>query len=257
VFVELSKLLDLLLDPAAVAVALGLAALALGRWRPRAAAGAGLLAVAVLWAFSTPVVADSLQRVAERPARDTSAPGVTYDAVVVLSGAMSSAATEASGRFELDEGADRLVRAFELLRAGRARYALLTGGAVERRAAAPRESELAARVLAGWGIEPDRIVVEAESRNTRENAVESARVVRERGWARLLLVTSAAHMPRALGCFRAVGLSPDALPVDRRAGKGEYALRSLAPRARSLSTSARVLRELAGRVVYRALGYSR
>jgi uncharacterized SAM-binding protein YcdF (DUF218 family) len=257
VFVTLSKLLDLLLDPAAVAVALGLAALALARRRPRAAFGLGALAVTVVWAFSTAIVANSLQRAVEAPAKDTSRPEVTYDVVVVLSGAMSSAATEASGRFELEEAADRLVRAFELLRAGRARFALLTGGAVERRAAAPRESELAARVLAGWGIEPGRIVVEAESQNTRENAVESARVVKARGWTRVLLVTSAAHMPRALGCFRAVGLSPDALPVDRRAGTAEYGPRSLLPRGRGLGTSARALRELAGRLVYRALGYSR
>jgi uncharacterized SAM-binding protein YcdF (DUF218 family) len=257
VFVALSKLLDLLLDPAAVAVALGLGALALSLRRPRAGAAAGALAVAVLWVFSTGVVADSLQRAAEARAQDTSRPGAAYDAVIVLSGAMSDSATEASGRFELGPAADRLVSAYELLRGGRARFALLTGGAPLPRPGAPRESELAAGVLAGWGVEPARIVVEAASRNTRENALESARVVKERGWTRLLLVTSAAHMPRALGCFRAVGLSPDTLPVDRRAGKGEYVLRSLLPRARSLAASAEVLRELAGRAVYRAMGYSR
>ena len=70
--------------------------------------------------------------------------------------------------------------------------------------------------LIDWGIAPERVVIEDQSRNTRENAVESARVARERGWKTILVVTSAFHMERALGCFRAVGLEVDALPVDQR-----------------------------------------
>ena len=83
--------------------------------------------------------------------------------------------------------------------------------------------------------------------------MESARIVRERGWTRLVLVTSAAHLPRALGCFHAVGLRPDAFPTDYRSSGRT---RSLAPRAGNLSESADALRELWGRVVYRALGYT-
>jgi uncharacterized SAM-binding protein YcdF (DUF218 family) len=98
-------------------------------------------------------------------------------------------------------------------------------------------------------------VTEAGSRNTRENAVESARVAAARGWRRLLLVTSAQHVPRALGCFRAVGLEPDVLPVDREAGDAKGA--SWLPRAYALSRSSDVLRELAGRLVYRLAGYTR
>ena len=100
-------------------------------------------------------------------------------------------------------------------------------------------------------------MTEAHSRNTRENAIESARVAAARGWRTLLVVTSAAHMPRALGCFRAVGLEPDALPVDRRAGDGPPSSRGWLPRAECLARSTLMLRELAGRVVYRALGYAR
>jgi len=113
-----------------------------------------------------------------------------------------------------------------------------------------------ARQLESWGIAPDRLIIEDRSRNTRENAVESARILRERGWPRALLVTSAFHMPRALGCFRAVGLDVDTLAVDLRSDNTPKTLADLLPRTKSLHTSAAALRELAGRVIYRLRGYT-
>jgi uncharacterized SAM-binding protein YcdF (DUF218 family) len=80
-------------------------------------------------------------------------------------------------------------------------------------------------------------------------------VARER-WGSLLLVTSAAHMARAAGCFRAVGLTPDTLPVDQRALPPAWDAWSPLPRAVHLAQSELALRELAGRLVYRLRGYS-
>jgi uncharacterized SAM-binding protein YcdF (DUF218 family) len=255
VFIAHSKTFDLLLEPVVWAILLGGLALAL-RQRPRAAVAVAVLAVAVLWAFSTELVSEALASLAESGVHDTSHPG-TYDAAIVLGGAMDPEGTETAGRLELNAAADRYVAAFELLRVGRVRSALLSAGTLSPRPDSPRESELAARMLANWGIDRSRLVVEAQSRNTRENALESARIARERGWTRLLLVTSAAHVPRAIGCFRAVGLEPDVLPVDFRAGREPLALARLAPRSRALAESADVVRELAGRVVYRVVGYAR
>jgi uncharacterized SAM-binding protein YcdF (DUF218 family) len=180
---------------------------------------------------------------------------VVYDAVVVLGGMVDGGATRASGDVELDVHAERLLRAWELLRAGRARAVLLSGGVTFPQPGDVPEADLLAARLARWGVPPAQIVTEAHSRNTRENAIESARIAAARGWRNLLVVTSAAHMPRAMACFRAVGLEPDALPVDRRAGDGQG--RGWLPRAVDLARSTEVLRELAGRVIYRALGYAR
>jgi uncharacterized SAM-binding protein YcdF (DUF218 family) len=253
VFVVLSKTLDLALDPVAWAIALGALAVALRR---RAGAALGVGAVAVLWAFSTGLVSDALGRAVEAGVRDTSRPDVVYDAVLVLGGAGDPEGSARTGRLELNAGADRVIAGYELLHAGRARVAVFSAGPLAP-TSEPTEAALAVRLLAGWGIEPSRLVAEERARNTRENAIECARIARERGWTRLLVVTSAAHMPRALGCFRAVGLEPDALPVDWRAGSGGLALARLVPRARSLEESAHAVRELAGRVVYRVAGYSR
>ncbi|BDG07344.1 YdcF family protein [Anaeromyxobacter paludicola] len=255
-FLVLSKVLDWFAEPLAWVQLLALGALvAAARRRRGGAAALGGAALAVLVTFSLPAVANALQRRAEAPARDTSRPGLVYDAAIVLGGASEPSAERLSGELELNDAVDRYVRGFELARTGRARYLLLSAGLIRPERGEPSEADRVAAKLVAWGIPRERIVAEGHSRNTRENAVESERVVRARGWRTLLLVTSAAHMPRALGCFRAVGLEPDALPVDRRARDGSDD--GWLPRASALARSTEVLHELTGRVVYRLVGYAR
>ncbi len=254
-FYAASKLLDWALAPLSWALLLAAGgALARLRGRGRLAGALGLLALAELAVFSTEPVGRALTRAAERDAVTTDRPGVTYDAVVVLGGMVDPASSRASGRAELNAAADRIVRGAEILRAGHARALLLSAGGDPARPGEPTEAELLRRLLVAAGAPPDRIVVEERSRNTRGNALETRRVAAAAGWRRLLLVTSAAHMPRALGCFRAVGLDPDALPVDRRGGDGRD--ERWLPRADALVLSTDALRELAGRIVYRALGWT-
>ena len=253
-FVALAQVLDLAVAPLTWALAC-LVVTALAWWRrPRLAQGAAGTAFVVLAAFSSPRVANAVVRFTERDARRTQRPGLVYDAVIVLGGALDVASTRATGELELNAAAERLLRGWEVVRAGQARYVLVSGGVVAPVPGDVPESEILVRQLVAWGVPVGRAVSETRSRNTHENAVESARIASERGWNRLLLVTSAAHMPRALGCFRQVGLSPDALPVDFRGGDGRG--ESWLPRAAALDASTAALRELAGRVVYRLLGYS-
>lgn len=252
-FLTLSKLLDALFSPLTWALLLALGA-ALSARRPRRAAGLATAAAAVLYLFSVKPVADGLMRRVEAPAVSTWRPDAVYDAAVVLSGEVDAAAARVTGRLELTAAADRLVAGYDLLRTGRARAALLSGGASFPQPDERSEAELVAETLAGWGIPSERLVVDSSSRNTHENALAAARIARERGWRSIVLVTSAFHVPRALGCFRQAGLSPDVLPVDRRAGDGKG--RSWLPRAEALEESAQALREWAGRLVYWAVGYT-
>ena len=175
--------------------------------------------------------------------------------MILLGGMLDRTASPTDPSLELNAAADRVVRTVAILRAGQARAVLVSGGNVDPRPGDPSEAERLGAYLREEGIAPERIVLETRSRNTHENALESAPLVAAHGWKRLLLVTSAAHAPRALGCFRAVGLDPDVLPVDHRAvgGKADTWL----PRAADLSDSTDALRELAGGVIYRAVGYAR
>jgi uncharacterized SAM-binding protein YcdF (DUF218 family) len=254
VFLPLSKLLDLLLAPLTWALLL-LAAAALLRRRPRLPWALAGLAVAVLLAFSSGAVAEGLMRLVERSAVRTIRPEVTYDAVIVLGGLVDDDATRASGETQLTGAAERLLAGWRLLVDGRADHLVYSCGVIEPQPGDVPESVRAVELLTAWGVDPARLLVEDRSRNTRENAVESVRLVRQRGWTRVLLVTSAAHMARAVGCFRALGLEPDTLPVDWRGGDGRRT--GWLPRARALDQSTDALRELAGRLVYRVMGYSK
>ncbi|NVJ21452.1 YdcF family protein [Myxococcus sp. AM011] len=255
-FLILSKVLDLFLAPLTWALLLLVVGGAVLRRRPRLSRGLTLAGLGVLYLFSTDVVSTLLTSVAESGAKDTSEPGVTYDAVIVLGGGLDPAATERTGRVEFNAASERVLKGFELVREGRARHVFISGGSLDPRPEAVVEADVLSRLLQEWGVPAERIVTEGRSRNTRENALESERIIRERGWKRLLLVTSAAHMPRAAGCFAAVGLRPDTLPVDARMPATRPGRLSWVPRASSLSQSTDVLRELAGRVVYRLRGWT-
>jgi len=253
VFLALSKLLDWFLSPLSWTLLL-LVVAALLRRRARLAWALAALAFATLVLFSNDGVANALQRLGERGVRSSFRADVVYDAIVVLGGIVDPAASRASGETQIDEAADRLLRAYELLRAGRARFVLISGGVGNLPPGDLPEADRLASKLVQWGIPPGQVVAEGSSRNTRENAIQSSRVAAARGWKTLLVVTSAIHAPRALGCFRAVGIEPDLLAVDFRARDREE---GWLPRAMALSRSTDVLRELAGRVVYRAVGYAR
>lgn len=255
-FVFLSKVLDLLLAPLTWALLLGLGGWVLRRGRARLAAWMRGLGLLVLYAFSTEPMANLLQRQVEAGAVSTYRPDVTYDAVIVLGGAVDADATERSGLPEYNPAAERILRGFELLRDGHARQVLLSAGTLDTRPGALVEADVLARQLRLWGIAPERIVLEGRSRNTRENAVESERIIREKGWKRLVLITSAAHMPRALGTFEAVGLKPDTLVVDVRAHDWHVRAAWWQPRASNLSAGTDALRELFGRLVYRLRGWA-
>ena len=250
----LSRLFIFCCSPLTWTLALGLAALLLRGRRPRAALGLALLAGLILTAFSLEPVADRVARAMERDAPRRYDPRPPYDVVVVLGGAGDEAAARASGELELDQAAERLTRGFEIWREGGARDVLLSGGLVFPQPGETPEAERFADALVRWGMPREHVFAESISTTTRENAVETARLAAEHGWRRILLVTSAAHMERALGCFRRVGLSPDPLPCDHRAGDGRGT--SWLPKASELAKSTDALRELSGRLVYRLRGYT-
>jgi uncharacterized SAM-binding protein YcdF (DUF218 family) len=68
--------------------------------------------------------------------------------------------------------------------------------------------------MARVGIDPARVIVEARSRNTAENAAFTSKLVKPKPSERWILVTSAYHMPRAMGSFQTAGFAVEAYPVD-------------------------------------------
>jgi uncharacterized SAM-binding protein YcdF (DUF218 family) len=251
-FFVLSKTFDVLLSPLTWALLLLFAGMLRHRgviplWAP-------LGAMCILVFFSLEPVANALMRRAETGVQRTDRPNVTYDAVILLGGMVEEGPTESSGLSSYNENVERLLTTYELLQSGHAKQAIVSGGPV-RQGAPIVEARVLAAQLEKWGIDPSRLLVEDKALNTRENATYSKRIVDEHHLKRLLLVTSAGHMPRASDCFHKVGLDFDMYPVDYRSYDPGQNTGNLIPRASALANSVAALRELVGRVIYKVVGY--
>ena len=78
------------------------------------------------------------------------------------------------------------------------------------------EAEVALKLFESFGIARERLTPEDKSHNTVENALFSKALAAPKPGERWLLVTSAYHMPRAIGIFRRAGFAVEAYPVDWR-----------------------------------------
>jgi uncharacterized SAM-binding protein YcdF (DUF218 family) len=93
---------------------------------------------------------------------------------------------------------------------------LVTGGMVVDGLQRSAESEVMADGLVRLGVPRERILLETRSHNTREQAANSAAMLKKRGTKRFVLVTDSEHMPRTVAAFRAQGLDPVPSPSSMR-----------------------------------------
>jgi len=82
----------------------------------------------------------------------------------------------------------------------------------------PAEAHVMRDMAMTLGVDGKRIVIEEEARNTFENAVYSGRIIRERNWRRVLLVTDGFHLPRAAYIFSRLGIEVEPVGVPRDPG---------------------------------------
>jgi uncharacterized SAM-binding protein YcdF (DUF218 family) len=169
--------------------------------------------------------------------------------IVVLGGAVTSDVAAARNDVALNEAAERMTAAVELAR----RYPnarIIFSGGEGNLAYGGNESEAALKLFERLGVAPGRIATEDKSRNTVENAVFSKQIAMPKAGERWLLVTSAYHMPRAIGVFRKVGFAVEAYPVDWRTRGPQDAYRPFPSLADGLRRTDTAVREWAGLVVY-------
>ena len=137
-------------------------------------------------------------------------PAVT--GLVMLGGAVDIHITQARGTEAWNDQAERITVMAELAIRYPAARIVLSGGSGHPDAIS--ESSIAKQALVAMGIPDGRIELETRSRNTCENATESALTVSPKSSDVWLLITSASHMPRAVACFRAAKFNVTPFPVD-------------------------------------------
>jgi uncharacterized SAM-binding protein YcdF (DUF218 family) len=253
-FFLLSKLLFYLVAPAVWLVGLLLAALLTRnpyRQRRRLWAAAALAVV-----FTNPALPNELLQLWELPARPLASLPRQADAAVLLTGISES--HRPADRVYLGPGADRLTNALWLYRAGRVRRIIITGGSGSLSKKSRTEAEELRILLRLAGVPAAVMLLEEKSHNTRENALFTKRLLAKYPTMdTLLLVTSAFHQRRALGCFHKVGLAPISFPADFRSeGRSLAPTYWLIPSADALQQWTLLLHEVLGWTVYKVRGYA-
>jgi len=241
----LSKLLPLFVLPLGLTLSALLVGLVLRvRWLT-------WMAVVVLWISSSPAVGQRVMRAAEAWAERVPVTDVSHaDAIVVLSSGRSIA--PGAGRVSEWGDADRFFGGVELFGAGKAPLLVFTG-AGQGRPDAGFEGEVLAEYAHSLGVPPDRILVTGLVRNTADEAQMVAATLGDRHPAavRLLLVTSAFHMPRAQELFERTGLTVVPFPVDFRAPeRSSQGLVELLPNVNAFVQTHTAMREMYGRLFY-------
>ena len=135
------------------------------------------------------------------------------DGIVVLGGAISPRLSRDYGEPVVGSDAGRVIAIAKLARAFPNARIVYSGGDASLLANESAEADYLYPLLDSFGIPRTRVVLESRSRNTVENAVFTKELVNPKQSERWLLVTSAQHMPRAVGCFRRIGFPVEAYPV--------------------------------------------
>jgi uncharacterized SAM-binding protein YcdF (DUF218 family) len=135
------------------------------------------------------------------------------DGIVILGGAIAPRLSLDYGDTMVTSDAGRLIAIAKLARAYPNARIVYSGGDASLFANGLPEANFLYPLLDSFGVARTRVVLEPRSRNTAENAGFTKELVQPKPGERWLLVTSAQHMPRAIGCFRRIGFAVEAYPV--------------------------------------------
>ena len=253
-FFYLSKILSFLYMPFTLIVLALLLGLLLKNpvWKKRLY----IVGVIMLLFFSNTFIIDELMRWWEIDPVRIENLDKTYAVAIVLGG-FTLTGVEPDDRVHTTSSVDRLLHTLQLYREGKVQKILLSGGSGLIFAEGPGEAELAKKLLLLSKVPENDIILESHSRNTRENALHTAEIIRENFSGQpCLLVTSAYHMRRAKACFDKVGLAVDVYSADFSTHEREFTPDILfLPNPGAIEKWHQLSREILGMIAYKVAGY--
>jgi uncharacterized SAM-binding protein YcdF (DUF218 family) len=252
-----SKILGFFAIPSNDLLAAALIGLVLMRTKRAVRLGRRLVAAAIVLLFAFGLL--PLGRLIMAPLEERFPPWDAMrgapDGIVVLGGVIEPEVTERPNS-GLNEAAERLTAIAALARRYPAAKILFSGGDILLAAGGGSEAQFAAALFESFGIPPSRIILEDRSRTTAENAAFSLPLANPKPGERWLLVTSAWHMPRAIGAFRRTGFPVEAYPVDYRTPGGAGLWIPFGSVSNGLRRTDTAMREWFGLVTYWLTGQS-
>lgn len=225
------------------------------RWRKMA----GLLAVsALVWAFFWSLPSSSLWAggmLEQRFPYHEPASQPVSQAIVVLGGNTANGRKNWFEPYQRDNVIMRTDTAGDLYLAGRAPLLVVSGAALD---GGQSEASMMAAALERMGVPATAIIQEGNSYTTHQNAVYTARLLKENNISEFLLVTSALHMPRAMASFRKQGFRPVAAPSPAQivVPRGQAHFSFWLPDLRTLHASRSIVKEYLGLLVYWLRGWA-
>jgi uncharacterized SAM-binding protein YcdF (DUF218 family) len=255
VFFVLSKLLAFFTQPSNLIVLLGLVGLVLTRTRFARAGwrlAAGSLVLVGLIGFLPFGRALSIPLENRFPRWDPT--GAPPAGIIVLGGAVSANKVATRGEVGVNEAAERVIAVPALAKRYPAARIIYSGGDPGLFVHLGSEADVVTDLFESLGVPASRLTLEGRSRNTVENAVYSKTLAQPKPGERWLLVTSALHMPRAMGAFRQAGFAVEAYPVDYQTNGWHDMLDVIGGVSRGLVRTDDALHEWIGLIAYRVTG---
>jgi uncharacterized SAM-binding protein YcdF (DUF218 family) len=211
--------------------------------------------VLVFYFFSNAFITDEFVRLYEDRNQTYSELTEVYDVAIVLGGFSDYDSTQELVQFH--SATDRLMHGIKLYKTKRAKKIMIVSGSGKIMKPNEKEALFIGDFLLKIGIPAKDIIIESESNNTRENALNSAQILNEKyNDGKFLLVTSAIHMPRAKRCFKEAGIIVTTLSVDQQSGPRKYLLDHLfIPNIDSFNRWESLIKEWVGFIVYKMAGY--
>jgi uncharacterized SAM-binding protein YcdF (DUF218 family) len=254
-FFYVAKILGFFALPSNALIVLGLVGVAIAVFRGGRAGGKLIVASLILLAiYGFSPLANALMLPLEQRFPPWDASRGAPAGIIVLGGAFDTVVAATRDEIPLTDAAERMTASAALARKYPQARVIFTGGTGTLVYDGPTEGELARRFYASLGIAADRITIEEESLDTAENALLTRPLADPKPGEHWLLVTSAYHMPRAIGAFRRVGFAVEAYPVDYRTRGVEDLARPFPSLGEGLRRGDIAVREWIGLLMYRLAG---
>ena len=257
-YVYLSKILPQLILPVGLVLLLGVVSLVFWKLNKHSISGwIGLSALLILFIASLPITARALYQRLEAGFPPESIESIPVSSCIIVLGGAVGLPVAPRQDLELSEAIDRVYLASKLYRKGKAGRVFVAAGNQPWEQEGPSEAALIAELLVEWGVPADAIQLEGRSRNTRENAVNIKPMLEAAACDRSLLVTSAAHMRRALASFMVVGVAAYPVSTDVRVvDVPKLSVMEYVPSAQALAITSDAIREWMGQKVYEWRGWN-